>query len=427
MTGCARPGQPGRCPITVNAPELTADPYRGFGRIREETPVALGRVADGRNVWIVTRYRDVSFVLTDGRFVNNSRSVPGSTTDHHARSLRWLGLAEDLVPHLSEAITQLDPPDHTRLRRLVARAFSGRRISALRPRVRALTDELVDALPGHAAGGTVDLVEYFAHRLPIAVICELMGVPAEDREMWRAWSEGYTDALRLQRVLTESTAYIRELAERRGAEPTDDLITALVRARSGESGLLSDRELVTMVFHLMVAGHETTSGVIGNSVLALLTHPDQLALLRSEPELMAGAVQELLRWCGSMVFAKPRYATEDVRIAGTLIRRGDTVLPVQGAANHDPRHFPDPERLDVTRPPGTGDTQHVAYSRGPHYCLGARLADQEVEIALRALFGRFPEMELAVPERELTWRPVPGVRQLTRLPVRLGAPAAGAA
>ncbi|MGY0063216.1 cytochrome P450 family protein [Streptomyces sp. LZ34] len=420
MAGAETPGKPDRCPFTINAAELTADPYGGFGRIREETPVALGRVATGRNAWVITRYDDVVSVLTDERFANNSRSVPGSTTDHHAESLLWLGLSKELVPHLAEAITQLDPPRHTRLRNLVVRAFSAQRVAAMRPRVRALADELVDGLPGHAVNGTVDLIEHFAHRLPIAVICELIGVPAEDRAMWSEWSHGYTNALSLSRVLSESTAYLRALVERRRADPADDLLTALIQAQSEDSGRLSETELVTMLFHLVVAGHETTAGLIGNSVLALLTHPDQLALLRSRPDLMPGTVQELLRWCSSIVFGKPRYAMRDVVVAGTPISKGDVVLPVQGAANHDPRHFPDPERLDITRRPDGGDGQHVAYSRGPHFCLGAMLANQEAELALETLFGRFPELRLAVPEKELTWRPVPGTRQLDLLPVKLG-------
>lgn len=414
------PETPVRCPVSVNDPELTADPYRGFSRIREEAPVTLGTLADGRNIWVVTRYDDVTGVLTDGRFVSNSRSVPGSTTDRHAESLTWLGLPEELIPYLAHAITQLDPPDHTRLRRLVTREFSARRVAALRPRIRTLTEELVDALPGHAVDGTVDLVEHFAQPLPVTVICELIGVPAGDRAMWRQWSHDYSDALRLKNTLTEATAYLRGLVAERRAEPADDLITALIQARGEDGEGLSETEVVTMVFHLVVAGHETTSGVISGSILALLTHPGQLALLRRDPELLPGAVQELLRWRSSVVFGKARYATEDVRVADTLISRGDVVLPVQGAANHDPRHFPDPERLDITRRPDGAGVQHLAYSRGPHYCLGATLANQEVELALEILFGRFPRLAPAMPEKELTWRPVPGTRQLDRLPATLG-------
>ncbi|MFK4186241.1 cytochrome P450 [Streptomyces sparsogenes] len=421
-------GAVGRCPVDISDPALTAGPYGGFARIREEAPVVRGRGADGRVVWIVTRHDEVMTVLTDPGFVNNSRSVPGTTADLHAESLIRFGLPEAVVPYLAEAVTQLDPPHHTRLRKLVARAFSARRVAELAPRVRELTGELVDALPGTAgADGSVDLIEHFAYPLPITIICELIGVPAEDRAMWRKWSSDYSSLFALGGMLAESSAYLRELAERRRAEPGDDLLTGLLQVHDEESGRLSETELVTMVITLMIAGHETTAHLIGNSVLALLTHPGQLALLRQDPELLPGAVQELLRWCSPVVFGKQRYATRDVEVGGTLIGAGDVVLPVLGAANHDPRRFPDPERLDITRRPDGRGVAHVAYSRGPHYCLGATLANQEAEVALSALFGRYPGMRLAVPEEALTWNPVPSTRQLARLPVRLGGgPAASA-
>ncbi len=405
---------------SISAPELTADPYGGFGRIREEAPVAHGRLADGARVWIVGRHDDVSAVLQDPRFVNNSRSLPGSTTDLYAESLTRLGLSDTLVPYLSETVTHLDPPDHTRLRKLVSRAFSARRVSCLQPRVRELTEELVAALPEHAVDGTVDLVEHFAYPLPITIICELIGVPAEDRPKWRTWSHDYSNIFRLSGMLTESSDYIRALIERRRSEPADDLLSGLIQAHDEENEALSEAELITMVLTLMIAGHETTAYLIGNSVLGLLTHPDQLALLRDDPALMPAAVQELLRWGSPAVFAKQRYATEDVLLSGTLIKQGDVVLPVLGAANHDPRRFADPERLDITRRADGRGVQHLAYSYGTHYCLGATLANQELELALGALFGRFPDLTATVPAERLAWRPVPGTRQLVELPVRLG-------
>lgn len=407
----------------ISAPELTADPYGGFGRIREEGPVVRGRLADGGRVWIVGRHEQVSAVLTDPRFANNSRSLPGSTTDQYAESLIRFGLPRDLVPHLSDTVTHLDPPDHTRLRKLVTRAFSARRVSCLVPRVRALTEELVDALPDRAEDGTVDLVEHLAYPLPITVICELIGVPAGDRPLWRGWSHDYSNVFRLGPMLRESSAYIRDLIAQRRREPADDLITGLIQAHDEQDGRLTETELVTMVITLMIAGHETTAFLVGNSILALLTHPGQLALVRSRPELLPGAVQELLRWGSPVIFAKQRYATADVEVAGTLIRQGDVVLPVLGAANRDPRRFPDPDRLDITRDPGTRGVPHLAYSHGPHYCLGATLANQETELALGALLRRYPGLALAVPAGELTYRQVPGTWQLDRLPVRLGTPA----
>ncbi|MGO4423829.1 cytochrome P450, partial [Streptomyces sp. MCAF7] len=328
----------------------------------------------------------------DSRFVNNSRSQPDLSTDLYADSLTRLGIPEKFVPYLSQTLTHIDPPDHTRLRKLVSRAFSARRVTCLMPRVKALTEELVDALPDHAVDGTVDLIEHLAYPLPITIICELIGVPAEDRSMWRTWSHDYSDVYRLSGMLKESSDYIRSLIEQRGAEPADDLITGLIQAHGEETERLSETELITMVLTLMIAGHETTAFLLGNSILALLTHPDQLSLLRRRPELMPGAVQELLRWGSPAVFAKQRYATEDVTIADTLIKKGDIVLPVLGAANHDPRRFPDAERLDITRRPDTRGVQHLAYSFGAHYCLGAALANQEIELALGTVLDRYPDL-----------------------------------
>ncbi|HET8681314.1 MAG TPA: cytochrome P450 [Micromonosporaceae bacterium] len=407
----------------LNGPELIADPYAGFGRIREEAPVARARMWDGNLVWLITRYDEVNAVLMDRRFVNNSGSLPGGT-DQYAELLGKAGIPADLVPHLTGNLVFTDPPDHTRLRKLVSRGFTLRRVSAMRPRVEAVADELLDALPGHAVGGTVDLIEHFAYPLPITVICELVGVPAEDRSRWRAWSRDFTslNPQRLATMLGQVRAHVRDLVERRRAEPEDDLLTDLIQAREESTDRLSDTELVTMVLTMMMAGHETTSHLIGNSIVALLTHPDQLALLRADSELMPGAVQELLRWCSPAVISKLRYAIEDATVGDTLIRQGDGVMVVLGAANHDPRHFPDPDVLDVTRPLDT-NAQHLAYSRGVHYCLGAALANQEAEVALTAVLARYPDLALAIPPDRIDWHRLPGVRQLVRLPVTLqGAP-----
>ncbi|HET8681313.1 MAG TPA: cytochrome P450 [Micromonosporaceae bacterium] len=406
-------------------PELIADPYGCFGRIREDTPIARGRQWDGSPVWVITRHDDVSTVLTDRRFASNSRSLPGSTTDAQAEFLAGkVGIPRDLVPFIAGNLAHLDPPDHTRLRKLVSRAFSARRISLLRPRVEAITDELLDALPGHAGNGAVDLIEHFASPLPIRVVCELLGVPAEDKPRWGEWSRDYTskDARRLNTMLAEISAHIHDLVERRRAEPAGDLITALIQAHDQDSERLSDTELVTMVLTLMIAGHETTTHLVGNGTLALLTHPDQLALLRADPTLMPGAVQELLRWCSPVVVAKLRYAMEDVTIGDTLIQQGDRVQVVLGAANHDPRRFPQPEVLDVTRRPDNTVVHHLAYALGSHYCLGAALANQEAEVAFAALFTRYPQLALAVPAQQLQWQPIHGHRALVQLPVALGTP-----
>jgi cytochrome P450 len=216
-------------------------------------------------------------------------------------------------------------------------------------------------------------------------------------------------------------AHIKDLVARRRAEPAEDLITALVHARDEDDDRLTEDEMIAMVLTLVFAGHETTAHFIGNSVVALLEHPDQLDLLRADPSLWPGAVHELMRWCGPVQMTRIRYAAEDTEIAGQQIQRGDVVQAVLVSANHDPREYADPERLDVTRRPAGRGEGHVGFGHGIHYCLGAALARQEGEVALRALFERFPE--LAVAEPELQWEQVPGMRRLVRLPVRLGMPA----
>ncbi len=390
-------------PPPARDPELVDDPY------------------GGGSYWLVTRHDDVNAVLTDRRLVMNSASLPGRV-DGYVELLGQMGLPADLIPYISGNLVHLDPPDHTRLRGLVSKAFSARRIASLRPRVEEITDDLLTALPGCAAAdGTVDLIESFAFPLPIAVICELLGVPLADRHRWRGWSRDCTslDARRMAPALAAVSAQIRELAERRRAEPADDLITDLIQVRDQDDGRLSDTELVTMVLTLMIAGHETTAHLITNGVATLLTHPGQLALLRTDPSAMPGAVQELLRWCGPAVTAMPRYATEDLMIGDALIRQGDTVQALLSAANHDPARFEAPDTLDLGRCPE--GAQHLGYSRGPHYCLGAGLANQEAEVAFTALLRRYPGLALAIPEDQLKWKPLPYSRQLTRLPVTLGA------
>ena len=402
----------------LSAHEQLVDPYGGFGRVREETRIARGMWGGGP-AWFVTRHDDAAAVLADGRFVGNTGSLPG-TTDAYAEAFATMGVRDELIPYMAGNLAAIDPPDHTRLRGLAAQVMSAERISALRPRIEAIAGELLDALPGHAVGGTVDLVEHFTEPLSVATLCELAGAEPTDRARWHAWTGDYIsmDARRINAMLTEMSAHVRAQAERRRAAPADDLVTALVRAQDEDGGALSDTELITMVLTVVVAGHKTTPHLVANGILALLTHPDQLALLRADPALMAGAVQEVLRWCGPAIVARLRYAAEDVTIGDTLIKRGDRVQVVLGAADHDPRRHPRPDRLDITRR-RDADTPHLAYAGGAHRCLGAGLADQEIEVAFTALFARYPSLALAVPPDRLKWRPMPFTRQLAQLPVTL--------
>jgi cytochrome P450 len=403
---------------SVMDPELLADPAAGYGRLREEAPVLQGSSPDGSPAWLVTRQADVRTVLGDPRFVNSATSVHGVTVDSRRDKLvEMVGIPRELAHYFTDSILDYDGEDHTRLRKLVSRAFTVRRVSELRPRVEEITTALLDRLA--ELDGPVDLVAEFAYPLPITVICELVGVPEADRPAWHRWST----ALMTMHPETVSVAtremidHIHDLIARRRAEPADDLLTAFVQVQEEDGDRLSADELVTMVLTLVIAGHETTAHLISNSTLALLTHPDQLDRLRADPDLWPGAVHELMRLCGPVQIARVRYATEDVHLGGVTIRKGDAVQPVLVSANRDPREYPEPERLDVARRPAGRGEGHVGFGHGFHYCLGAALARQEGEVALRALVERYPGLALAADEQE--WVQVPGMRRLARLPVRL--------
>ena len=397
-------------------PDLIADPYGGYGRIREQAPVLRGRAMDGSPAWYVTRQADVRTVLSDRRFVNGATSVPGGGPDRVRENLAAsMDVPSELAGYVTDDILSADGADHTRLRKLVSRALTVRRISELRPRIEEITTALLDDLDDGA-----DLIEEFAYPLPITVICELVGVPEADRPSWRRWATAFEtmDRQNFPVALREMVDHIKDLIARRRAEPAGDLITAMIHAQEEDGDRLTDDEMVMMVFALVLAGHQTTAHLIGNGTHALLTHPDQLDLLRRDPARWPGAVHELLRWCGPVQVTKLRYAAGDLDLGGVRIETGDAVQAVLVSANFDPREYPDPERLDVTRPrSGRGDG-HVGFGHGFHYCLGAALARHEGEVALRALFDRFPDLALATDRP--AWAALPGQRGLTELPVRLG-------
>lgn len=414
-----RPGEP-----NVMDPELLADPFGGYGRLREKGAVVRARFMDDSPIWLVTRFEEVRAVLRDPRFVNNPHSVPGHTgPDPRDRLMEVLGIPEEFSVHILESILTSDPPDHSRLRRLVSRAFTARRVPDLRPRVEEITDRLLDGLPGHTdESGVVDLIEHFAYPLPITVICELVGVPEADRSRWRAFGSDLAslDPERIGASFPVMVHHIRELIAKRRADPRDDLFSTLIRAQDDDGGQLSDTEMVTLVMALVLAGHETTAHLIGNGTVALLTHPDQLQLPKDDWGLLPNAVHELMRRCGSVQMTQLRYASEDVELAGTRIRQGEAVQPVLVSANHDPRHYDDPDRLDLTRQAAGED--HVGFGHGRHYCLGASLARQEGEVAVGRLLRRYPDLSLAVAPDQLKTqvrRRQPGAWRLLRLPLRL--------
>ncbi|MEV5705993.1 cytochrome P450 [Actinoallomurus sp. NPDC052274] len=416
-------------PVTVDLldPELLRDPFHGYSRLREQSPMAQVVHGDrGSALWIVTRHADVRLVLSDRRFVNNPRNVPGmELEDGRVEIFRNMGIDDEYAPYLLRSVLDVDGDDHLRLRRLVSRTFTARRVAALLPRVREITGRLLDRLPDQASpqDGVVDLLEHFAYPLPITVICELVGIPEEDREQWLRWSR----ALMRSHETGNFTAAIRgivrhveELVTRRRAEPADDLLTALIGVHDEDGAVLSEFELVTMVLTIVLAGHETTAHLIGNGMVALLTHRDQLDLLRADTTgLLPRAVHELMRWCGPVQAARFRYAAEDVEIGGRWLRKGSPVMASLVSANFDPRRFADPHRLDVTRQPDGRHETHLGFGHGLHYCLGAALARQEAEVAFAGLLGRYPDLSLAVPPESLDRIPMPGAWRLAALPVRL--------
>ncbi|MFF8918484.1 cytochrome P450 [Streptomyces sp. NPDC015032] len=370
-----------------------------YERVRDQPGLLRVQLAYGEPAWLATRYADARLVLGDQRF---SRAAAASHDE----------------PRQSEGqrdggILGMDPPDHTRLRSLVAKAFTVRQVEKLRPQVRKLTATLLDDM--EAAGQPADLVDLFALPLPVAVICRMLGVPTEDRPRFRVWSD---DALSTSSLTAaefdasreELRAYMRGLIEQHRREPQDDLMTALIEARDG-GDRLSELELVDLCVGILVAGHETTASQIPNFVLTLLDHPDQLARLRAEPELVPNAVEELLRFVplGSGA-GQPRYATEDIEVGGTLVRAGSPVLVAVGAANRDALRFTAPGVLDIARE----GNQHLGFGHGVHHCLGAPLARLELQEALGALIARFPGLKLA---GDVTWKSEMLVRGPRVMPV----------
>jgi cytochrome P450 PksS len=390
--------------------EFKRSSYESYAHLRAEQPVCQVELPNRRSVWLVTRYDDVMATLKDPRFIKDWRTA--LSEEERAK----IGPVPESVRLIGEHMLSFDPPRHTRLRALVSKAFTPRYIEQLRPRIQQIADGLIDAVQ---ARGHMDLIDEFAFPLPITVIAEMLGVPAEDRGRFRTWSDaviaGEPAADRLERLgvlMDEFTDYLRGLFEQRRASPGPDLISGLLAAEE-QGDRLSERELFGMVFLLLIAGHETTVNLIGNGMLALLTHPDQLALLRERPELVETAVEEFLRYDGPVETSTMRFATEDVEIGGALIPRGSSVLVVLGSANRDGQRFGCPHQLDITR----ADNRHVAFGYGIHYCLGAPLARLEGQVAFATLLRRLPGLRLAAPLEELAWRPSMIVRGLRGLPV----------
>ncbi|MFC5993427.1 cytochrome P450 [Pseudonocardia hispaniensis] len=395
------PMQAGAAELEIFTGAFWNDPYRAYAVLRASQPVREVRLPDGP-LWLVTRYHDVKEGFSDPRLSKDWRHTLPPEQRAQAPS--------SPIP----MILMMDPPDHTRLRKLVSRSFTPRRMSALRPRIEKIAEGLLDRLP---AAETVDLIAEYAAPLPVQVICELLGVPAADRREFGQWSSVMIDESPAaeKTAASESMArYLGALIERKRVEPDDALLAALAQVSDSDGDRLSGAELIGMAMLLLIAGHETTTNLIGNGVAALLTHPDQLALLLGRPERLPGAIEEILRWDSPVATAPVRFAAEDVVIAGTTIPAGAPVALGVAAANRDERQFPEAERFDITR----DASGHLAFGHGVHFCLGSHLARIEGEVAIGALLARRPGLELAADPADLEYRHSTVVRGLRALAVR---------
>ncbi|RSN29896.1 cytochrome P450 [Amycolatopsis sp. WAC 04169] len=392
--------------MTATYPAAKDDPATPMGAIYAEYP-PMSRVVfpSGCEGWLVTRYEDVRLIFSDTRFSRNLLAPgapcliePGdfSTGEH--------------------SILNMDPPDHTRLRKLTAQAFTVRRIAGLRPRIQEIAGTLLRAMAEH--GPPLDLVEMFAFPLPTAVMCEILGVPYEGRERFRQWS----------RVIVTPMAYgPAEVAQARrdGADdmaalvavkretPGEDLLSVLVHARDEDGDRLTEAELIDLATQLLLAGHETTVSLIATGIVLLTAHPDQLAALRSDPSLTEGAVEEIMRFDGPADASLLRVALEDVELSAGRVRRGEAVLAHTGAANRDEAAFPGASRFDIRR----RNAPQLGFGHGLHFCLGAALARLEGEIAFRTLLDGLPGLDLAVPASAIAWRPPLSIRGPEAVPV----------
>jgi cytochrome P450 len=447
-------------------PSYFQDPHPLQARLRQEGPVVLVEMPEGFNAWLVTRYADVRAALADPRLCKDWRKLTplmagnaggdeagdGADTgvDEWVQDWADTGVDEwvqdwadtvadgqpageaDTPPDdlLSWHMLNLDPPDHERVRRLVTKAFTVRRVADLRPRIAEITASLLDDLAARE-DDTVDLLESFAFPLPVTVISELLGIPASDRDKFRAWSDAVVSSVtrpeQMQAAAIEMIAYFSAQAEARrrsvrggeGPGPSDDLLTALIHAQD-EGDQLTTGELISMVFLLLVAGHETTVNLIASGTLTLLLDPAAHARLRADRSLLPSAIEEMLRYTSPVNHATFRFSIEPTTLAGVDIPAGQIVLVGLCSANRDGTRFAEPDAFDLDR--ARRDEQgggHVAFGHGIHYCLGAPLARLEAEIAFNGLLDRFPGMTLAVPPSDLRWRPSTLIRGLETLPVRL--------
>lgn len=397
--------------VNIASPEFKSDPYPFYARLRSEAPVHRVRLPDRRHAWLIARYEDVAAALKDERLVKDKAAA---LTTEQAAKQPWV---PQVFRPLERNLLDTDPPDHTRLRNLVHRAFTPRLVERMRGRIQSLADARLDAA---LRRGGMDLIRDYALPIPTTVIAEILGVPEKDRRRFHSWSRTIVAASPsgwgMLKAIPSALAflrYIRRLVASSRVAPRDDLLGSLVQAEEA-GNQLSEDELVAMVFLLLVAGHETTVNLIGNGMMALLRNPGQMESLTVNSRLLKSAVEELLRYESPVATATERYAREDVTISGVTIPRGETVYAVIASANRDEGQFRDPDILDITREPN----RHLSFGLGPHFCLGAPLARLEGQIAIGTILSRLPNLRLSIEFDSLRWRRGLVLRGLESLPVR---------
>jgi cytochrome P450 len=391
----------------IPAPPSPSVSVPEFRALIKNRPVVLAELPDGNTAWLVSGYEHARQMAIDPRF---SRALAVSSDRAQ----------QGFEAFAAGSISGIDPPEHTRLRKLVASAFTARRVEALRPRVAGIVDDLIDALVRQPQ--PADLISAFSLPLPVQVICEMLGVPTEDMGQFHTWSDTVLgdwerNSDEVMSAAVEMFTYFGKLIEKKRAQPADDLMTALIAARD-QDDRLSEEELMVLGCTVLIGGHETTANQINLSLLTLLDHPAELAKLRADPDLIPGAVEELLRYVRLGGLAPARVTSEDVQIGDVTIPAGETVIPLFGTANRDPSVFSDPDRFDVTRAPAN----HLAFGIGVHHCLGAQLARMELQEAFCGLLGRLPELRLAIPAEQLRFKHSMVIHSLCELPVRWDRP-----
>jgi cytochrome P450 len=404
--------------------------FQAYAAMREKGPVASVTLPSGEPIWFVTQYAEaVAFLKDDERFANDPSSALTEeeyaqlfqqATEHLSVEQQQMAAQTDEI--LRRNLLAVDPPDHSRLRRLVAIPFTPKYIEGLRPRVQAIADTLLDAVEARTdetGRREMELISDFAYPLPLTVISEMLGIPLADRDTFREWSQAavsFTPADRANPAVTakliEFIAYLRRLVAEKRSNPGDDLLSGLVLAEA-EGDKLSENELLSMIFLLIVAGHETTVNLIGNGMLALFEHPEQRARLQEDPNFLKAAIEEMLRYYGPVEMSLTRWVRQDTEFGGQRLRRGEQILALLASANHDGEQFPNPDVFDISREPN----RHAAFGTGIHSCLGATLARLEGQIAFATLLSRMPDLALAIPRAEVRWRDATFLRGLVQLPV----------